>query len=117
MTVAPNVVGGFALSKRGGARAFLDLPESLVPLYGVYQSVSEWIARVYREEKGYRVVVEGLLDFEVENLDRVEARTAAAILERLRMSYPTCARPWEDPSAERVMEFEVQVAPVAGGLR
>ncbi|MGA8664229.1 MAG: hypothetical protein WB809_04070 [Thermoplasmata archaeon] len=71
--------------------------------------MAEWIARVYREGKGYRVVVEGVLDFAVESLDQVEEQTADAILKRLRMSYPKRALPWGDPTAERVMEFEVAV--------
>jgi hypothetical protein len=77
--------------------------------------VAEWIARVYRIGEGYRVVVEGLLQFEVGLLSGVEQKTARAILERLRKSYPTRATPWADPTAERVMEFEVtvrQVGPV-----
>jgi hypothetical protein len=75
--------------------------------------VAEWIARVYRSAKGgYRVVVEGLLDFDTDSLEGVEERTAEAILARLRKSYPTRARPWEDPTAERVMEFEVAVEAV-----
>jgi len=78
--------------------------------------VAEWIARVCREGKGrFRVVVEGLLDFEIDGLDRVEERTAGAILKRLRMSYPKRAPPWGDPSAARVMEFEVGVQPVQIG--
>ena len=74
------------------------------------RAVAEWIARVYREGKGFRVVVEGLLDFEVDNLNQVEERTAEAILKRLRMSYPKRAPPWGDPTAERVMQFEVGVS-------
>jgi hypothetical protein len=75
--------------------------------------VSEWIARVYKIGKVNRVVVEGLLQFEVKCQDGVEERTACAILDRLRMAHPTRAKPWADPTAERVMEFEVQVAPIA----
>ncbi len=69
--------------------------------------------------KGYRVVVEGLLQFEVDHLEGVEDRTANAILERLRMAYPTRAKPWADSTSERVMEFEVAVrqAPKKGRAR
>jgi hypothetical protein len=42
-------------------------------------------------------------------LNGIEERTAKAILDRVRMSYPTRATPWEDPTAERVMEFEFEV--------
>lgn len=78
--------------------------------------MAEWIARVYRQGKGYRVVVEGLLTFEVGRLDGVEERTASAILARLRMGYPPRGKPWEDPSAQRVMEFEVAVRSAINGL-
>lgn len=71
--------------------------------------MAEWIARVYRQGKGYRVVVEGFLDFDVDRLDGIEERTAEAILRRLRMAYPKRAPPSGDPTAERVMEFEVAV--------
>ena len=75
--------------------------------------MSEWIGRVYKIGKGYRVVVEGLLQFDVADLDRVQEKTAKALLDRVRTSYPPRGKPWEDPTAERVMEFEVQVAPVS----
>jgi hypothetical protein len=74
--------------------------------------VAEWIARVYWVGKAHRVVLEGLLQFEVDRLEGVEDLTSKAILARLRMAYPTRARPWEDPSAERVMEFQVDVRAV-----
>jgi hypothetical protein len=74
--------------------------------------VAEWIARVHREGKGYCVVVEGLLDLEVDSLERVEERTVEAILKRLRRCYPTRARLWGDSAAERVMEFEVAIRAV-----
>ena len=77
--------------------------------------MSEWIGRVYKIGKGYRVVVEGVLQFDVADLDGVEEKTANALLDRVRTSYPPRGKPWEDPSVERVMEFEVQVAPVATG--
>jgi hypothetical protein len=75
--------------------------------------MSEWIARVYKVGKVYRVVVEGCLQFEVPNLDRVEEKTAEAILARVRTSYPSRRVTWEDSGAERVMEFEVDVRAVA----
>jgi len=75
--------------------------------------MSEWVARVYKIGKRYRVVVEGVLQLEVLNLDRVEEKTAEAILARVRCSYPTRTSPWADPGAERVMEFEVRVSPTA----
>jgi hypothetical protein len=71
--------------------------------------VSEWIARVYKTGKFYRVVVEGVLQFDVSDLERVEEKTAKALLDRVRTSYPPRGKPWEDPTAERVMEFEVAV--------
>jgi hypothetical protein len=71
--------------------------------------VAEWIARVYKLGRGYRVVVEGVLQFEVPDLDRAEEKTAKALLDRIRTSYPPRGKPWEDPTAERVMEFEVSV--------
>jgi hypothetical protein len=74
--------------------------------------VAEWIARVYRIGKVYRIVVEGLLQFEVTEPDHIEERTAEAILARLRMAYPTRAKPWSDPGAEQLMEFEVDVRTV-----
>jgi hypothetical protein len=77
--------------------------------------VAEWIARVYRVGPRYRVVVEGLLDFETGSLDRIEARTAEEIVEHLRKFFPKRARPRADPTAERVMEFELSVAPGADG--
>ncbi|MGD0257258.1 MAG: hypothetical protein ABSB90_05185 [Thermoplasmata archaeon] len=71
--------------------------------------MSEWVARVYKIGKRYRVVVEGVLQLEVPNLDRVEEKTAEAIIARVRKSYPSRRVTWEDPGAERVMEFEVDV--------
>jgi hypothetical protein len=71
--------------------------------------MAEWIARVYRAGKVYRVVVEGLLQFDLNKLDRAEERTAEAILNRLHQFLPPRTRGWEDPNAERVMEFEVDV--------
>jgi hypothetical protein len=75
--------------------------------------MSEWIARVYKVGKVYRVVVEGCLQFEVPTLDRVEEKTAEAILARVRTSYPSRRVTWEDPGAERVMQFEVDVRAIA----
>jgi hypothetical protein len=72
--------------------------------------VAEWVARVYRIRKVYRVVVEGVLQFDVADLDRVEQKTAKALLDRVRTSYPPRGKPWADPTAERVMEFEVNVS-------
>jgi hypothetical protein len=107
--------------RRGGIQpsecAFPDLTRTLDPLWGVALRVAEWIDRVYREGKRHRVAVEGLLDFEVGDLDRVEERTAEAILKRLRMSYPKRAPPWGDSTAERVMEFEVAVQPMGSTTR
>jgi hypothetical protein len=73
--------------------------------------MSEWIARVYKIGKVYRVVVEGVLQFEEPNLDPVEEKTAEAILTRVRTSYPPRRVMWDDPGAGRVMEFEVDVRP------
>jgi len=75
--------------------------------------MSEWVARVYRVGNGYRVVVEGVLQFDVADLDRVVEKTAKALLDRVRTSYPPRGKPWADPTAERVMEFEVTVRPSA----
>jgi len=71
--------------------------------------VAEWVARVYRIGKVHRVVVEGLVQFEIATPDEVEERTPKALLARLLMAYPTRAIPWVDPTAERMMEFEVAV--------
>jgi hypothetical protein len=84
-------------------------PEKLVEGHDFDSPMAEWIARVYRVGKQYRVVVEGLLQFDADRLEGVEEKTAKAILGRLRKSYPTRAKPWADPNAERVMEFEVEV--------
>jgi hypothetical protein len=73
--------------------------------------MSEWVARVYRVGKQYRVVVEGLLQFDTVTLEGIEERTAKAILDRVRTSYPPRGKPWADPTAERVMEFKVGVTP------
>jgi hypothetical protein len=71
--------------------------------------MSEWTARVYRVGKLYRVVVEGVLQFDTASLEAIEERTAKAILDRVRTSYPPRGKPWDDPTAEKVMEFEVEV--------
>jgi hypothetical protein len=70
--------------------------------------MAEWVGRVHRVGSKYRVVVEGLLTFETDKLDRIEERTAVAILARVRMAYPTRAVPRADPGAERVMELGVR---------
>jgi len=72
--------------------------------------VAEWIARVYRNGAKFRVVVEGLLSFDTDELDRIEERTALEIVEHLRTFFPRRAAPRDDPTAERVMEFEVAVS-------
>ena len=92
-------------------RAFHYLPGPLVTPNALGGVMSEWIARVYRVGKGYRVVVEGVLQFDLADLDRVEEKTAKALLDRVRTSYPPRGKPWADPTAERVMEFEVKVIP------
>jgi hypothetical protein len=79
--------------------------------------VAEWLARAYRIGRQNRAVVEGLLLFEVERLAGVEETIATAILDRPRMTYPSRAKPWPDPSAERVMESEVAVRPSAKHLK
>jgi hypothetical protein len=71
--------------------------------------VVEWFARVYKQGPRYRVVIEGVLNFEVDQLEGVEERTAEALVARLRMMFPTRGAPWADPAAERVMAFEVAV--------
>jgi hypothetical protein len=71
--------------------------------------VAEWIARVYHAGPRYRVVVDGLLDFESDGLERIEDRTAAEILTHLRRFFPKKGSPWKDPTAERVMLFELAV--------
>jgi hypothetical protein len=92
-----------------GERAFHHLPGSHATAGELGGVVSEWIARVYKTGKFYRVVVEGVLQFDVSDLERVEEKTAKALLDRVRTSYPPRGKPWEDPTAERVMEFEVAV--------
>ena len=71
--------------------------------------MAEWVARVYRSGKVYRVVVDGLLQFDVGQLAGIEERTAELILARLRMSYPSRAAPGDPATAERVMTFELCV--------
>lgn len=66
---------------------------------------------MYRVGLRYRVVVEGLLDFETEQLEQVEDRTAAEILAHLRKFFPSKSAPWQDPSAERTIEFDLSVKP------
>jgi hypothetical protein len=71
--------------------------------------VAEWIARVYRYRSRYRVVVEGLFSFEADRIDGIEEQTAREIADHLRRFFPTRAPPREDPAAERVMEFAIEV--------
>jgi hypothetical protein len=73
--------------------------------------VAEWIARVYQNGPRYRVVVEGLLSFDVDGLAGVEERTAAEIVGHLHSFFPRRAAPREDPTAQMVLEFEVAVRP------
>jgi hypothetical protein len=112
MLARDSVTPGAHIHAEPCERAFHHLPGSDASPDELRRAVSEWIARVYRVGKLYRVVVEGLLQFEVDHLEGVEDQTASAILERLRMAYPTRAKPWADSTAERVMEFEVAVRPV-----
>jgi hypothetical protein len=70
---------------------------------------------VYRIGKVYRVVVEEAPQSETASLHGVEEQTARAIVARVRTPYQSRAKPWADPTAERVMEFEVDVIPAAGG--
>ena len=76
--------------------------------------MAEWVARAYRVGPRFRVVVEGVTSFETETLREVEERTAQVILARVRMFLPTRGVPWEDPAAEMVMQFEVDVRPIRG---
>jgi hypothetical protein len=71
--------------------------------------VAEWIARIYQNGPQYRVVVEGLLHFDTDQLDGIEERTAQEISEHLRRFFPTRAPAREDPDAEMVLEFEIAV--------
>jgi len=71
--------------------------------------VAEWIARVYLNGARYRVVVEGLLSFDTDQLDEIEERTATQIVEHLRKIFPKRAPPREDRTAEMVFEFEIAV--------
>jgi hypothetical protein len=75
--------------------------------------VAEWIARVYRTDRGYRVVVDGLTHFDVARLDDVEDATRRAILATLHGWLPRRSPAVPDPDAERVLEFEVAVRRVA----
>jgi hypothetical protein len=79
--------------------------------------MSEWFARVYRQRKGFRVVVEGLLDFDTDRLEDIEARTAEAILVQIRKSYPPRTNPWWDPAAELILAFDVAVHPSSEQVR
>jgi hypothetical protein len=70
------------------------------------------MARVYRNGAKYRVVVEGLRSFDTDQLDGIEERTAREIVAHIRMFFPRRAPPTGDPTAERIMEFEVSVRSV-----
>jgi len=69
--------------------------------------VAQFVARVYPSGKQLSVVVEGLGSAEVDRLDQAAARSLR--LGRLRAPYPTRAKPWEDPTAKAIYEFEVAV--------
>lgn len=71
--------------------------------------MAEWIARVYRVGDGFRVVIDGLTHFDVGRLEDVEAATRRAILHTLHGWLPKRTTPPDDPEAERVLEFEVDV--------
>jgi hypothetical protein len=72
--------------------------------------MAEWIARVYRNGARFRVVVEGLLQFDADQLDGIDERTAAEIVEHLRRFFPKRAPPIEDPTAVRVLTLSIAVA-------
>lgn len=71
--------------------------------------VAEWIARVYRAGPRYRVVVEGLLDFDTDQIAGIEEQTALEIVEHLRSFFPKRGPPREDPTAEVVFLFDLAV--------
>jgi hypothetical protein len=76
--------------------------------------VAEWVARVYRAGSRYRVVIWGVLNFEVDSLDGIVDETAARILDHMRLFLPTHGTLWVDPSVERIMDFAIGVLPVRG---
>jgi hypothetical protein len=73
--------------------------------------VAEWYARVYRHGARFRVVVDGLIQFEVETLDGIGERTAREIVDHLRRFFPTRASPIGDPTAELDLSFDIAVEP------
>ena len=75
--------------------------------------MAEWYARVYRHGPRFRVVIDGLIQFDVETLDGIEERTAREIVDHLRRFFPKRALPIEDPAAELVLSFNIAVEPMA----
>ena len=71
--------------------------------------MAEWFARVYRNGAKYRVIVEGLLSFDTDQLDRIEERTAREIVEQLRTFLPRRSPPREDAWAQIVLEFNISI--------
>lgn len=71
--------------------------------------MAEWIARAYPNGTGYRVVIEGMVAFDVDQLESVEETSRRATLDNLRRFLAKRGRPTHDPAATRTLEFEVEV--------
>jgi hypothetical protein len=55
-------------------------------------SMSDWIDRVYRVGKSHRVVVEGLLEFEVDRLDKSEVSAGVRTVSKPRFHQVRCCQ-------------------------
>jgi hypothetical protein len=76
----------------------------------------QFIVRVYRNGKGYRVVVDSMIHFDVPNAADVEKAAKAAILGTLCAYYPD--RPVEEayPGAVRTLGFDLKLVRTAVAL-
>jgi hypothetical protein len=74
--------------------------------------VAQFIVRAYPNRGGYRVVVDGMTDFDVPRKDAIEPAARAAILERMRAYLPPRAPPPPDPEASAHLFFEVALRKV-----
>ncbi len=71
--------------------------------------MAQFIVRVYRAKRGYRVVIDGMTDFDVARRDEVEPRARAAIADRIRAYLPARAAPPLDPDVVSTVYFELSV--------
>jgi len=74
--------------------------------------VTQFIVRAYRTPHGYRVVVDGMTHFDVEEESEIDPRAQAVILERLRAFLPPRARPPTEPGTVAVRCYDLQLVPV-----